>query len=75
MPAPHPLSVTSWDELPKTLSIREAGQVLGFGRQRAYTLAEQGGLPLMVFGPRKRRVPTQRLRELVETGSWTGRGK
>jgi excisionase family DNA binding protein len=64
----------SLDSFPgETLSIRQAGQVLGIGREMAYRLADQGGLPLMVFGPKKRRVPKHALRQLLETGTWVGR--
>lgn len=43
-----------------TLSIEEAGKVLGLGRGGAYEAARRGDIPTISFGARKR-VPTARI--------------
>lgn len=57
-----------------TLSVQEAGELLGLGRSKAYAEAERflttggvEGLPVLRFG-RTLRVPTARLRELLGMG-------
>ena len=52
--------------LPPTLSIEEAGRLLGYSRDTAYAAARAGVLPTICIGKRKRRVPTHRLLELLE---------
>jgi excisionase family DNA binding protein len=52
--------------LPVTLSITEAGRLLGYGRDTAYDAARRGVLPTVLVGRRKRRVPTHRLLELLD---------
>jgi Helix-turn-helix domain len=50
---------------PATLSIPEAGRVLGLGRSAAYDAARRGRLPVLWFG-RVGRVPTAALRRMLE---------
>jgi excisionase family DNA binding protein len=47
-----------------TLSIRDAGRVLGLGINKSYAAARAGEIPIIEFG-RKRRVPTAQLRKLL----------
>jgi excisionase family DNA binding protein len=53
--------------LPATVSIEEAGRVLGYGRDTAYAAARNGKLPTILIGKRKRRVPMHRLLELLSS--------
>ena len=53
--------------LPATLSIEEAGRLLGYSRDTAYEAARSGTLPTIRIGKRKRRVPTHWLLELLES--------
>jgi excisionase family DNA binding protein len=53
-------------ELPATLSIEEAGRLLGYSRDVAYAAARSGTLPTIRLSKRKSRVPTHRLLELLE---------
>jgi len=52
--------------LPPTLSIEEAGRLLGYGRDAAYAAVRAGVLPTIRIGKRKRRVPTHLLLELLD---------
>jgi excisionase family DNA binding protein len=52
--------------LPATLSIEEAGRLLGYSRDTAYAAARTDALPTILLGKRKRRVPTHRLLELLD---------
>ena len=54
--------------LPATLSIEEAGRLLGFGRDTAYAAARSGALPTILIGKRKRRVPTSHVLQLLGGG-------
>lgn len=54
----------SLDDLPATLSIEEAGEMLGICRRSAYRAAARGELPTIRFG-RRLVVPTPRLLELL----------
>ena len=38
------------ENTPKTMSVPEAGRVLGIGRDAAYAAARRGDLPVMRFG-------------------------
>ena len=54
------------DLLPTTLSIPEAGRLLGYGRDTSYAAAKDGRLPTILIGRKKRRVPTHRLLQLLD---------
>lgn len=47
-----------------TISVPEAGEVLGLGRDAAYAAAERGQIPVLPLG-RKLRVPVPRLLALL----------
>jgi excisionase family DNA binding protein len=49
----------------KTMSVPEAGRVLGLSRNAAYAAARRGELPVLRFG-KKLRVPVCRLERLLE---------
>lgn len=55
------------EELPPTISVQQAGQLLGIGRNAAYQAAAKGELPILRIGHRLR-VPTARLLELLGVG-------
>ncbi len=48
-----------------TLSIEEAGEVLGIGRSLAYLLARQGRLPVLRLGRKRLVVPKSALEEML----------
>ena len=50
--------------LPATISVEEAGKLLGLSRSSAYRAAARGQLPTLVFG-RRLLVPTARLLEML----------
>ena len=50
--------------LPATISVEQAGKLLGLSRSSAYRAAARGQLPTIVFG-RRRLVPTTRLLEML----------
>jgi excisionase family DNA binding protein len=50
--------------LPATISVEQAGKLLGLSRSSAYRAAARGQLPTIVFG-RRRLVPTARLLEML----------
>lgn len=54
-------------DLPPTLTVTEAGELLGLSRSAAYRAADAGELPVIRFGGRLR-VPTPRLLELLGAG-------
>lgn len=56
--------MTSLQELPPTISVEQAGQVLGISRRSAYRAAASGELPILKVG-RRLLVPTPRLLELL----------
>jgi excisionase family DNA binding protein len=47
-----------------TLSVPEAGRLLGLGRNAAYDAARRGELPVLEFG-RKKRVPCVALQRML----------
>jgi excisionase family DNA binding protein len=49
----------------KTMSVPEAGRLLGLSRNAAYAAARRGELPVLRFG-KKLRVPVCRLERLLE---------
>ena len=56
----------------KTISIEEAGKILGCSRPKAYELANQGILPVLKLGPHKWVVPIVALEAyLANAGSNT----
>ena len=64
---------TDLSELPPTISVEEAGQILGLSRPSAYAAAgrylETGdGLPVLKFG-RRLRVPTAPLLAMLGVGA------
>ena len=44
-----------------TLSIEEAGRVIGLGKNGAYEAARRGRIPTIDMGGRRKRVPVDRL--------------
>lgn len=48
-----------------TLSIPEAGEVLGISRDLAYRAAARGDIPTVRLGPKRLRVPTAQLLALL----------
>jgi excisionase family DNA binding protein len=48
------------DTLPPTVSVEEAGRLLGLSRRSAYRAVERGELPVLRFG-RRLLVPTAKL--------------
>jgi excisionase family DNA binding protein len=50
--------------LPATISVEEAGKLLGLSRSSAYRAAARGQLPTLVFG-RRLLVPTAHLLEML----------
>ncbi len=52
--------MTALENLPPTISVEEAGQLLGVSRRSAYRAAENGQLPTLRLG-RRPLVPTPRL--------------
>jgi excisionase family DNA binding protein len=51
-------------DLPATITVEEAGELLGLSRSAAYRAASEGQLPTIRFG-RKLKVPTPRLLALL----------
>jgi hypothetical protein len=79
MPVKHPGAARPDETFPLTVSIEEAGRMLGYSRDTAYSAARTGKLPTILIGKRKRRVPTHRLLELLDgrtssSGEGSGRG-
>lgn len=54
----------SLEELPPTLSVEEAGEILGISRRSAYRAANRGELPTLRLG-RRLLVPTPRLLSML----------
>jgi excisionase family DNA binding protein len=52
------------EDLPPTISVEEAGELCGIGRNAAYRAAHRGELPAFRIG-RQLRVPTARLLQLL----------
>lgn len=50
-----------------TISVPEAGEVLGIGREAAYNAARRGDLPTIRIG-RRLLVPTEALLDMLTTG-------
>jgi excisionase family DNA binding protein len=48
------------DDLPPTVSVEQAGKLLGLSRRSAYRAVERGEIPVLRFG-RRLLVPTARL--------------
>lgn len=48
-----------------TISVEEAGRILGIGRKTAYEAVQRGEIPALRIG-RRLLVPTHRLRALLE---------
>jgi len=48
-----------------TVSVPQAGAVMGLGRNTAYMAVQRGEIPVLKFGNRLR-VPTARLRKMLE---------
>jgi len=66
MPLNHLEDAGLSETLPLTVSIEEAGRMLGYSRDTAYAAARSGVLPTILIGKRKRRVPSHRLLELLD---------
>jgi hypothetical protein len=52
--------------LPPTMSVPDAGRVLGLSRNGAYAAAARGDIPVIRIGSKKLVVPTHRLFELLD---------
>lgn len=50
----------------KTVTITEAGEILGIGKSKAYELARAGKLPVLKLGPRLWRVPMNALEKYLD---------
>jgi excisionase family DNA binding protein len=50
-----------------TVSVPQAGTVMGLGRNTAYMAVHRGEIPVLKFGNRLR-VPTVRLRQMLSEG-------
>ena len=48
-----------------TMSVEQAGRLLGLGRSKAYEAARTGEIPVLKFG-RALRVPTAALRQMLQ---------
>ncbi len=59
-PAHTETPTLDWTRRP-TLSVEEAGEVLGVSRDLAYRAAARGDIPVIRVGPKRLRVPTARL--------------
>ena len=55
------------DDLPPTITVEQAGQLLGVSRRSAYRAAAAGEIPTIRLG-RRLLVPTQRLLALLGIG-------
>lgn len=49
-----------------TVSIEDAGKLLGVSRSYAYEMARSGHLPTITLGVRRRRVPTAALLRMLQ---------
>ena len=58
-----------------TLSVPEAGRIIGAGRCLSYRLAQEGLLPVLRLGKRKLRVPRAALERMLENPSGEVRSK
>lgn len=56
------------DALPPTITVEDAGELLGLSRSAAYRAADKGELPTIRFG-RRLFVPTPKLLKLLGGGS------
>lgn len=56
----EPLLPPDWEQH-KTISVEQAGEVLGISRDLAYKAAARGDIPVIRIGPKRLRVPTARL--------------
>lgn len=52
------------DDLPHTISVAQAAELLGIGKNAAYQAAAAGQLPVLRLG-RRLLVPTARLRQML----------
>ena len=59
------------DDLPPTITVEHAGQLLGVSRRSAYRAAAAGEIPTLRLG-RRLLVPTQRLLALLGVGEGDG---
>lgn len=60
----HTLTPEELSTLPATLTVPQAGRILGIGRDAAYAAASRGELPTLRLG-RRLVVPTGRLRSML----------
>jgi hypothetical protein len=57
---------TKWADMPKTLSVPEAGRrYFGIGKNASYAAAARGDMPVIKIG-RRRRVPIIAMERLME---------
>lgn len=59
-PRAQPLLPPDWEQH-KTISVEQAGLVLGVSRELAYKGVACGDIPVIRVGPKRLRVPTARL--------------
>lgn len=57
-------TLVATDNLPPTLSVEQAAELVGIGRNAAYRAAATGDLPAIRIG-RRLRVPTARLLQML----------
>ncbi|MFW0791775.1 helix-turn-helix transcriptional regulator [Gordonia sp. CPCC 205333] len=48
-----------------TVSVEQAGRLFGISRAHAYAMVRDGSMPAIRLGPRRVRVPSVRLREML----------
>lgn len=48
-----------------TVSVEQAGRLIGISRAHAYAMVRDGSMPVIRLGPRRVRVPSAKLRELL----------
>jgi len=50
----------------KTISVEEAGKILGVSRPKAYELVKEGRIPVLKLGPHKFVVPVSALEKYLD---------
>lgn len=61
----HRVSDAKLNDLPATITIPHAGRILGLNRTQAYAAAKRGTIPTIELSPRRKAVPTAKLRALL----------
>jgi hypothetical protein len=61
--------------LPPTISVPEAGRILGLSRNGSYAAAARGDIPALRIGSKKLVVPTHKLLELLDSPACPSRAR